>query len=121
MFNKAPFFKLNCFLGWTPYQKVFNYLSVGLTFISIVIFCVETMKDSWINFGKKNNKTLILLKISNNLEEWKVVDTIANIFFIIEIVLRMWTTNPFRNYFKQFPNLIDIMSGLAGQLRNINN
>lgn len=91
--------------------KAFNYLSIGFTFVSIFAFCVETMKDHWLNFGrcnplKCNTPWCILF-----LAALGPIDTLANVFFILEIVLRMGTTNPFRSFFRQAPNIIDLLSG----------
>jgi hypothetical protein len=79
---------------------VIALLSVFITMLSIVLFCVETL-PSLSDQECKNGKP-------NYVEPFFILETICTIWFSWEVILRLISCPNRITYFKDFKNIVDI-------------
>ncbi|XP_064607135.1 potassium voltage-gated channel protein Shaker-like [Liolophura sinensis] len=78
-------------------------LSVLITLISIVLFCVETLPE----YSKTHCKAG---EAPNFLDAFFVIESICTAWFTIELLVRLVACPSKPQFFKDFKNLIDVMA-----------
>ena len=82
------------------YAYAMAIVSVLVTMLSIVLFCVETLED--VKPECKEDGPV------NYAEPFFILETICTAFFTIEVFLRFFSCPNKLHYFKDFKNLVDI-------------
>lgn len=82
------------------YAYAMAIVSVLVTVLSIVLFCVETLPE--LKKSCKENEPV------NYVEPFFILETICTAFFTIEVFLRFFSCPNKLYYFKDFKNLVDI-------------
>lgn len=80
------------------FAKFYAWISMFLIFSSVALSCFETMEE---------------LKVKTNVftkNPWAVTELALNLWFLIELLMNIFTTPRLGKYFKQFMTYVDIIA-----------
>ncbi|OWF35706.1 potassium voltage-gated channel subfamily A member 1-like [Mizuhopecten yessoensis] len=84
----------------SPYAYVVAIVSVVITLLSIVLFCVETLPSL--------SGSDCIDGRPNFMEPFFIMETVCTIWFTLEVVIRLFSCPSKIKYFKDFKNIVDI-------------